>query len=236
MTSGVKVQAVVFDLDDTLYAERDFAFSGFAAVAHAFADALGDEQEAVATMRRLFDSPHRRRVFDRLLEEHGASTPQGAQDRRRALVEAMIRCYRDHVPGISLLPDAAAALDRLHGKFRLGLITDGFVTTQRHKIHALGLQAWMDEMIVTDEIGIECRKPSPVAFERMARRLGVDPACCVYVADNVAKDFVAPNALGWTTVRVRRGDGIYDTAETAAGGEPQHVIDSLDALDEVMPW
>ena len=39
------IRAVVFDLDDTLYPEREYAFSGFAAVATAFQDRLGDPEE-----------------------------------------------------------------------------------------------------------------------------------------------------------------------------------------------
>ena len=47
-------KAVIFDLDDTLYPEREYAFSGFATVAQAFETELGDPGTTVAEMRRLF--------------------------------------------------------------------------------------------------------------------------------------------------------------------------------------
>ena len=40
-----RVKVVAFDLDDTLYPEREYAFSGFAAVAEAFEQRLGEPAE-----------------------------------------------------------------------------------------------------------------------------------------------------------------------------------------------
>ena len=50
------VQAVIFDLDDTLYPERVYVSSGFAAVAAAFQDKLGNSQLACREMEDLFDA------------------------------------------------------------------------------------------------------------------------------------------------------------------------------------
>ena len=86
-------------------------------------------------------------------------------------------------------------------------------------------------MIVTSEFGPGYAKPHPHCFEWMARALGVPAESCVYVADNAVKDFVAPNALGWRSVKVDRGDGFYRDEPAPPGGDPQHIIESLDALD-----
>ena len=61
------IAAVIFDLDDTLFPEREYAFSGFRAVARAFSHVLGEVESATARMRELFDSQHRRRVFNQIL-------------------------------------------------------------------------------------------------------------------------------------------------------------------------
>jgi len=60
--------------------------------------------------------------------------------------------------------------------------------------------------------------------------LGVPPRACIYVADNPAKDFIAPNALGWGTVFIKRPGGIYADREAPRGGLPQAAISTLDAL------
>ena len=218
--------AIVFDLDDTLYAEREFAFSGFQAVAGAFADRLGAPvDELAARMRRLFETPQRRRVFHAVLAEDGI-----AEADADALVAEMIAAYRSHRPAIRLHADAAAALDRLQGRCRLGVISDGPLQMQNNKVQALGLAGRMDEIILTDQWGPEFWKPHPRAFEELARRWAVPARACVYVADNPAKDFVAPNALGWRTVLVKRPGGIYADRQAPEGGEPQAVIGTLDAL------
>ncbi|MGD2111173.1 MAG: HAD family hydrolase [Phycisphaerae bacterium] len=214
------VEAVIFDLDDTLYPERAFAFSGFAAVATAFEDQLGDPAAATERMRQLFDTDHRPRVFNAMLEDRGL--PE-----YRDLLASMIETYRTHMPSIELYPDADEALTQLRGNYKLGLISDGPLDTQRNKIDALKLRGRLDEIIITSELGPNRGKPDPTAFKLMSERLGVEHRSCMYVADNAAKDFVAPNALGWTTVRIIRPDGIYSDVITAPGGKPACTIREL---------
>ncbi|MEK6798210.1 MAG: HAD family hydrolase [Planctomycetota bacterium] len=229
-------KAVIFDLDDTLYPEREYAFSGFATVAQAFETELGDPGTTVAEMRRLFDTEHRGRVFDRLIADRG---PVGSAD----LVRQMVSVFREHVPSIRLYVDADAALRRLRSTVRLGLITDGPAGQQWRKIDVLELRGRLDQIIVTSELraadgsdSLNFAKPHPWAFERMASALGVSHGSCFYVGDNQAKDFVAPNRLGWQSVRVLRSDGVYRDAPPAQGGCASREITSLDELDSLLGW
>lgn len=90
------IHAIIFDLDDTLYPEREYAFSGFAAVAAAFEDRLGDRAETTAAMKCLFDTRHRPRVFNALLTDRGLPEDQ-------KLIDRMIETYRAP-PGNHALP------------------------------------------------------------------------------------------------------------------------------------
>lgn len=217
------VRAVVFDLDDTLYPERDYAFSGFDAVAATFQEELGPADQIAARMRALFDTPERGRIFNTLIEDCGL--PRSGE-----LIDSMIAAYRSHTPRIALHPDADAALLRLHPRYKLGLITDGYSVTQYAKIDALNLGPRLEAVIITDDWGREFWKPHPRAFEEMSRRLDVPPEACIYVADNPAKDFIAPNALGWQTVFIKRADGVHSNNPPVAGGTARAIIDTLDAL------
>ena len=233
-----RIQAVVFDLDDTLYPEREYAWSGFRAVAAAFTEELGDRDDTVADLQRLFDSQHRARVFDALLKERLGEVDQ-------SLVARMVEVYRRHSPIITPYADVDAALTRLRNRCKLGMITDGRPEAQWAKIDALQLRPRFDCIIVTGDLkhdSVEAAaappqsfsKPHRRAFEEMARHLDVLAGGCVYVADNVTKDFVAPNALGWVTVRIARADGVYCDAVCAEKGEARHAIKSLDELDAVL--
>ena len=222
-----EIRAVIFDLDDTLYPERSYVFSGFAAVAAAFADLLGDATAAARDMRRFFDPDRRSRVFNALLAERGV-------DPDPELIDRLVAIYRAHAPTIQLRGDADAALSRLGGRYQLGVITDGPPVQQRAKIDALGLADRVERIIVTGELGSGFAKPHPRAFEMMAASLAVDARRCVYVADNAAKDFIAPNALGWMTIQVRRPDGIYRETPAPPGGAPRFVVEMLDEIDRLL--
>jgi putative hydrolase of the HAD superfamily len=219
-----KITAVIFDLDDTLYPERAYAFSGFDTVAGAFSGELGDPLSSAETMRRLFDTEHRPRVFDALLEKRDILPD-------RSLIKRMIETYRAHVPTIALHDDAAAALAQLQDRYDLGLITDGPSASQWAKIDALNLRSRFREIIVTGDWGMEFGKPHPRAFETMADRLNTSPSACVYVADNPTKDFIAPNALGWMTIQIRRPDGIYRDRDAPDQGMARLQISSLNDLE-----
>ena len=217
----------VFDLDDTLYPERSFAISGFRAVADAFAGRLRSPGDLFERLCRLFDGPDRGRVYDVVARECGAADAE-------ALTREMVHVHRTHRPAIRLFPDADAALARLAGECHLAIISDGYAETQRAKLAALRLPARVTEIILTDEWGREFWKPHPRAFQQMATRLGVPPAACAYVADNRAKDFIAPRALGWKTVCIDRPGGVYRTATAPLAGEPESSITSLDELETVL--
>ena len=58
-------------MDDTLYPEPTFVFSGYRAVADAFRTQLGDPDETVAELTRIFHSRDRRLAFDTLFERRG---------------------------------------------------------------------------------------------------------------------------------------------------------------------
>ena len=229
------IEAVIFDLDDTLYHERTYAFSGFTAVSIGFEEALGPAQASARRMRELFDTDARGRVFDTVLAEARHPDPL-VEEKDGEIIQRMVSVYRSHSPSITLCEDADKVLMRLSGKMKLGLITDGPVAMQECKVEALGLGTRMDRIILTGELGPGRGKPDPLSFEMIARELGVSHSRCVYVADNVSKDFVAPNQLGWLSIRISRTLGVYQDAPTAEGGTPHHTIATLDELDRLIEF
>jgi putative hydrolase of the HAD superfamily len=85
---------------------------------------------------------------------------------------------------------------------RLAVISDGFLGGQRQKVRALGLSRWFDPILLTDAWGRPCWKPHPRAFLKIQARYGFSPEELVYIGDNPAKDFQAPNRLGWNTIHL----------------------------------
>ncbi len=193
------MRGVVFDLDDTLYLERDYVRSGFQAVAGIVAGEMGHAPaEIFESLYGMFEEGVRGDTFDRLLQEY----PRIAS---RYLPQDLVRFYREHEPVIALRPGAGEILDELRGQgIRCGIITDGLRNSQQRKLEALPLGPHrIDPAIVTDTWGRDYWKPHPRAFEEIATGWEGESSELVYVGDNPTKDFLAPRRLGWRTIRIR---------------------------------
>lgn len=194
---------VVFDIDDTLYLERDYVMSGFEAVGPWARTWLGIPDFA-ERCRQAFGSGLRGGVFNHVLEAAGAPAHQ-------EVVAAMVAIYRAHNPAIRLCEDALSALEWAAANGPVAVITDGPAISQTRKAEALGLHRYTSTLIPTELLGSGCSKPNPAAFQKVqevyaARRY-------VYIGDNPAKDFHAPHQLGWHSIRVRRRGGLHFAAE-----------------------
>ncbi|MGH9118455.1 MAG: HAD family hydrolase, partial [Acidimicrobiales bacterium] len=95
------MRVVVFDIDDTLYLERDYVRSGFAAVGALVGDRLGVPDFADRAWTAFLHGT-RRTIFDDTLVACGL-------DPEPDLVGELVERYRTHEPAISLLPDAVDA-------------------------------------------------------------------------------------------------------------------------------
>lgn len=195
------VEVVAFDIDDTLYLERDYVRSGFRAAGRWAAEDLGIEGFAEHAWAA-FEGGLRGTIFDTALSACGVEPSPD-------LIGRLVALYRTHTPSIGLLPDAADCLARLSGRVRLAVVTDGPLQSQRAKVRALGLDALVDQVIFTEELGAGLGKPSPRAFELVEERLAARAERCAYIADNPAKDFGGPAARGWRSVRIRRPHGLH---------------------------
>ncbi len=219
---------IIFDLDDTLYPERDYALGGFRAAA-AWAQSELSIEVRVDDMAALLDAGHLGQLFPQVL---AAAKPDHTADD----LKAFVRTYGQHTPTLALFDDAADALDFWQPRAKLGLITDGHAATQHAKIGALALVPRFAEIIATGALGPDraYHKPHPRSFEMMQAALGVPGDRFIYVGDNLAKDFQAPNALGWTTIRIdrpaHRHHRIHKHVMAPPGGEPHETIADLGAL------
>jgi putative hydrolase of the HAD superfamily len=213
-------QAIVFDLDDTLYLERDYVRSGFCAAGNWFGVAFG-KPDFAERAQAAFIAGKRGNIFDSVLGSFGI-VPEPA------LVDRLVAIYRDHAPSITLCEDARSVLDSLCGTCPLAIITDGPSSTQRRKIYALGIAPLFDIVLVTGELGAENAKPHPLAFRMVEERLGLRERQLVYIGDNPQKDFEAPRRRDWQTIQVRRKEGIY--ADAAGCYTADHLIDDLREL------
>jgi putative hydrolase of the HAD superfamily len=199
---------ITFDLDDTLYLERDFVYSGFDAVGEYLQKTLHISNFS-SEARQVFLSGGRREIFDRVFIKLGVSVGPN-------LIEECVEIYREHRPSLNLEGLVHELLEGLRPDHTLALVTDGFPRSQRNKIAALGIESQLDLIIVTGEHGVPWTKPSPLAFQQLERETGFSEGSCVYIGDNPIKDFDGPSLLGWQVLRFRPAGGVYSHLDTPA--------------------
>ena len=185
---------IVFDLDDTLYNELDFLKSAYRHIAKFLKQK--NWEPLYVHMFSLYRAE--KNVFTYLAEKYNVE------------VKVLIDLYRDHEPDIQLFDDVLDVMQAIKAKKgKLGVITDGRVKTQSAKLKALNIEILFDEIIISEAIGTE--KPNEANYKAIENSIaGLE---YYYIADNIKKDFVSPNALGWKTIGlIDNGLNIHNNA------------------------
>lgn len=183
---------VLLDLDNTLV-DRDGAFRAWAT---SFVDGVGGGPGDVEWLVRedaggyrpraeLAGALRRRMRLDEPVDDLVARMRAGASDG--------IRCY----PGV---PAALVAL--AEGGARLVIVTNGAAAQQRRKIVRAGLDALVDGVVVSEEVGVG--KPDPAIFLAAMEAVGEDRETWM-VGDHGENDIAGARALGIRTAWVSHG-------------------------------
>lgn len=89
------------------------------------------------------------------------------------------------------------ALEALHGKYPLGIVSDAIVTPGdqlRELLKQHDLFRYFDHFVFSDEVG--AAKPDPKVFHAAAAGLGVDVTAIVHIGDREANDIAGPLNAG----------------------------------------
>lgn len=188
-----KIKGVIFDLDDTLYSEKEYVKSGFKSVS----DYLGGGYEN--KLWNYFEGGMP--AIDELLKELQLENDK----------DTILSIYRSHKPNIHPYPGVIELIRELRNRgIKIGIITDGRPEGQRNKLDTLKLD--IDDVIITDELGgSQFRKPCDIAFRIMVMRWRLNPADIVYVGDNPLKDFQAPQQIGMRSIWFKNSNGLYSS-------------------------
>ena len=227
------IKVVVFDLDDTLISESKYAFSAFTEIVSYLENILLiDKMKIYEDILNLYHK-EKTQIFDRLFEKYHKSLSS-------EMKSYLIDVYRKHKPDITLDETTITILKSLRDKgIKTGIITDGYIETQKNKIEALNLIDFIDKIIYTDEFGREYWKPNPLAFESMKEFFDVDYDEMIYIGDNIKKDFIAPNFLGMKSILLKNNNGVYSNIHATFDDItdlPHHIINSISEITKFLDW
>lgn len=221
--SSPAVEAVLFDLDDTLidwWGSLRRALS--AVVDDSDADLLAEhvrrncwethpEHDFVWHRNTWMLWEHRDDIWNEVL---GHRHPD---ERRLALKRFEEELW------VGFFPDVVPALDRLVDRTRLAVLSNN-VHVGREALR-LRLHDWF-EFAMHPTLGF---KPEPVAFTEACERLGLEPARVAYVGDSVRADVLGAAAAGLVPVWLDRWNDDWST-------RPAEVrrVSSLEELSSVL--
>lgn len=206
------VEAVFFDIDDTLVDDAAATRAGAMGLFDRYRDRLGgcDERlmqrwitlldhhfERYLRGETSFIGQRRARIRDLF-----GLTPDQMPDTE---VDAIHAVYREFYDGAwRLFPDAVETLDALDS-YRLGVISNGTSAQQRRKLAAVGVLDHFAAVMISEDIGVA--KPDPGIFAAACQAVGVPPSACVHVGDRLDTDAHGARDAGLTGVWLnRRGE------------------------------
>ncbi|MDL1901721.1 HAD family hydrolase [Anaerolineae bacterium CFX9] len=248
----VELQAVIFDLDDTLIDWSRFSadwlaiearhIAGFCEFVRANgfddfvdAEAFGKEfrsrsSEKWMSARDTLIAPNLGSTLIETAEYFGV--PRGALDPRRSL-----EAYQwGAVPGTYVFPEVPDVLQQLHDAgLKIGLVTNAYQPMWLRDIEMEnhGLLRWFpDCRISAADFGY--LKPHPTIFEASLQCLGVSAEAAVFVGDDPNADIVGAKGVGMKAV-LRSSRRFLSHHGVLPDGRIDSLYDLLPLLDAWFP-
>nr|WP_198004915.1 HAD family phosphatase [Rubrobacter xylanophilus] len=175
------VEAVVFDLDGVLVDSEQL----WDAARRELAGESGGRWHERATRDMMgMSSPEWSRYMH---EELGVPLPP--EEISRAVVERLLALYEERLP---LLPGAREAVERLAGRWPLGLASSSNRPVIDRVLELSGLGRHFRATVSSEEV--RRGKPAPDVYLEAARRLGAEPGRCAAVEDSTSGILAAKRA------------------------------------------
>ncbi|HNZ67576.1 MAG TPA: TIGR02253 family HAD-type hydrolase [Planctomycetota bacterium] len=228
------LQAIFFDVDDTLCATTEFTQQARKDAIQAMINyglnlpheyLYNELQEVIQEF-----SSNYTQHFDQLLLRIPTHTYQNIN--KAILIAAAVAAYHDakHCY-LKPHPDVQRFLEYLEPMPIIkGVITQGFAIKQAEKLIRLNIYTYLDcnAIFITDQIGIS--KSNPKIYTHTCQKCNIQPEQTIYIGDNPIHDIDTANKAGLITVRVYRGKYKDKNGETQAHYE----IQNLDQLQTIL--
>lgn len=222
------IQAVFFDMDDTLYDT-----SGFAAIAR---------RAAVKSMVHNGLNCTEDEGYDHLMEivkEKGSNYDKhfniltkdinGSED-PLIIVNGIITYHNTKFAMLKIQPDSFAVLLYLKSKgYKVGLITNGKELKQWEKLVRLGIYPFFDEIVTSESVGVE--KPDAQIYEIAMDCLNVTSGTSIMIGNNFDVDIMGAYNAGMQSMII---NSEITKEQQEKLDELNYQVRQLDSLTDIM--
>ncbi len=230
-----RLQAILFDIDDTLFSTTEFARKARRNAVRAMIQAGLDVPEEVV-LRELDEvlaefSSNYEHHFDKLIQRLRPSCLKGLNS--ALIVAAGVAAYHDtKFRELAPFDDVFPLFhDLKKAGMRLGVVTHGWTVKQAEKLVRLGLVPYLDPraVFISDQIGIS--KPNPKLYATALADMGLPAGEVMYVGDSPEHDIAPPKSIGMITVWARRAarHGLDGT-----GIAPDYTVEDFEELRGIL--
>jgi FMN phosphatase YigB (HAD superfamily) len=224
------IQALLFDLDDTLVPSSQLYD---AAMRICGVDPKGDAyRHARARVKSRLEtsnpSCHNRALYLKQLVQDRSSPRPGSAAEVLDLLEDYEAALERGVAEAWISLGRPALLARLSLRYRLCILSNETARTQLRKLRAMDPDGQVFEaLIVSEEVGVE--KPGAAVFEEGLRVLDLPASDCVMIGDDLRRDLVPARALGMACIHTT------EFFPASAGSRDAAEFPRLERLDDVEP-
>lgn len=214
-----RINAVIFDLDNVLYDEREYIKAAYRNIARFISERYGSEEELIYN-KLLNDLQEKTSMYPRLFND--LLLDLGLDQK---LLPDLLKIYSNTTLDLRLYSASERILAILKKQgIRLGLVTNGNPETQKNKVQLLQIEKYFDSIVYARDTVKD--KPDPEVYKVILRALCVKPEEAVFVGDNPYTDFCGAKQLGVKTVRLLCGE--YKDIKLAKYYEADITVETLD--------
>ncbi|CAL9294784.1 HAD family hydrolase [Streptomyces olindensis] len=230
----MSIQAVVWDVDDTLFDYTTADRLGMRAhlAAEGLLDDHGTVEQALARWREITELQWARfAAGEATFEDQRRDRVRVflGQELTDAEADAWFQRYIAHYEAVwTLFPDVLPVLDALAASHRHAVLSNSSLHVQDRKLRALGVHDRFEAILCAAELGVS--KPEAGAFHAVCETLALAPHQVAYVGDHPEIDGRGAAEAGLLSVWIDRG-GLYATIDPPAG---PHRIASLAELPSLL--
>jgi len=193
------IDAVFFDIDDTLYDTSGFAKLARKAALNSMIDAglPMEPGEAYKLLREIIDEKGSN--YDK---HFNVLTKRVFGEEKPLLIAlGMITYHNVKFALLRLFPNTISSLIYLKGKgYTLGVISNGITIKQWEKLIRLDLHHFFEEVVTSQEAGVE--KPNEKIFQLALDRMGCEAERSVMIGNKFNEDIMGALNVGMSAILV----------------------------------
>ena len=163
-----KIKAIIFDLDNTLYDEREYYKNAIKEFSRKFAL---DEDKLVNALYKVFSEGGD--ILRNILISSGYSPD---------LQEDFFKVYKTVKTLLRIDPEIEKLLLTLRKRFKLFVLTNGNVEAQRNKVKLLNIEGFFDDIVYAREFSNE--KPSCESLNHVLSKWNLNPEEVLLIGDD----------------------------------------------------